>query len=746
MYFGDGRPIDRQALERMGEAMVHRGPDSDGLHAETGTPSLGLVSRRLAVIDVEGGDQPMTIADGAFTIVYNGELFNAAELRLELEAAGHRFRTRCDTEVVVRGYAQWGRAVLDRMLGMWAFCVWDRDARTLFLARDRLGVKPLVYAQVGGGVVFASEIKALVASGLVERRLDPEPLPHYLSAFAVPEPYTLVKGVRRLPSAHALEVRLDGIREFPYWDCAVPEEQDRGAERYRDEIAELLEDAVRRQLVSDVPAGVLLSGGIDSQLLATFAARDEPRLRTFTLGFDDPTADERAAAREAAKRLGTEHHETVMRTDDAPSVLPALLEAYDEPGQSLIQTHLISGFAREHVTVALSGLGGDELFSSYPTHVAVNVLSRIDSAPPFARELVRAAATALPARRVRRLVELGAMDPDARVSQELLHQTSAPLRAALLMPEVRAEVDLDGPVRHLESHFARAQGHHPLNRLLYVYLKTYVPDELLRATDAMSMLHSLEVRVPFLDHRLVERAMAMPAHHKMRFTQGKQLLREVARDTLDAPPSRRKRGFSPPLGAWLAGPLGEEIRDALARPVVQRRGIFAPAEVERVVQRCLDGEPRLTPAVMMLYSFEAWAQRWLDAPGPSQVAAPQPPIELAARAPEVSVIIVNWNTRDLTAACLRSVARHLSSIPHEVIVVDNASGDGSAEMLATGFPGVRLIANPENVGFGRANNQAMAIARGESLLLLNSDTELVDDSVARLATRMRSDPEIGVAH
>src|SRR3954452_18197905 len=737
MYFSDGRPIDRAALERMGEAIVHRGPDAEGLHVETGDPSVGLVSRRLAVIDVEGGDQPITVADGAFSIVYNGELFNARELRGELEAAGHRFRTRCDTEIVVRGYAQWGRGVLDRMLGMWAFCVWDRDARTLFLARDRLGIKPLVYAEVAGGVVFASEMKALVASGLIERRLDPGPLPHYLSAFAVPEPYTLVKGVRRLRAAHALEVRPEGIREYPYWDCAVPEESDRGAGYYREEVAELLEDAVRRRLVSDVPVGVLLSEGIDSRLIATFAARAKPGLRTFTLGFDDPAADERAGARRIANRLATEHREAVLNADDAVEALPALLEAYDEPGQSLIQTHLISRFAREHVTVALSGLGGDELFSSYPTHVAVNVLSRIDTAPRFAHELIRSAAQALPVRRLRRVVELGAMDPDARASRELLHQTSAGLRSALLSPEVRAEVDLDGPVRHLESHFARARAHHPLNRLLYVYLKTYVPDELLRATDAMSMLHGLEVRVPFLDHRLVERAMAMPARHKMRLTQGKRLLRGVARDTLDQSPSRGKRGFSPPVATWLAGPLGEEVRDALAMPVVRRRGIFDAAEVQSVVQRCLDGEPRLSPAVMMLYSFETWAQRWLDAPTADHAPGPPPSIELAARQPELSVIIVNWNTRGLTAACLRSIAQHLASIPHEVIVVDNASGDGSVEMIATEFPGVRLIANRDNVGFGRANNQAMAAARGEWLLLLNSDTELVDDSVARLSRRIR---------
>ena len=375
----------------------------------------------------------------------------------------------------------------------------------------------------------------------------------------------------------------------------------------------------------------------------------------------------------------------------------------------------------------------------------MNVLSRLDSAPRFARELVRDAARVLPSRRLRRLVQLGAMDPDARVSRELLHQTSAGLRESLLLPEVRAEVDLDGPARHLASHFERCRSHHPLNRLLYVYLKTYVPDELLRATDAMSMLHSLEVRVPFLDHRLVERAMAMPPHHKMRLTQGKRVLRDVARHTLDERPSRRKRGFSPPVATWLKGPLGEEVRDTLARSVVRRRGIFDPVAVEGVVRRCLDGEQRLVPAVMMLYSFETWAQRWLDSPRPAEAGAAAP-VALTASEPDVSVIVVSWNTRELTAACLRSVERHLSSVPHEVIVVDNASGDGTAEMIAADFPAVRLIANPDNVGFGRANNQAMAAARGKWLLLLNSDTELVDDSVARLIRRVRDEPGIGVAH
>jgi asparagine synthase (glutamine-hydrolysing) len=730
----------------MGDAIAHRGPDGEGFHIDAGPPAVGLVNRRLAVIDVAGGDQPITVCDGAFTIVYNGELFNTAEVRRELEAAGHGFRTDCDTEVVVRGYAEWGREVLDRLIGMWAFAIWDRPARTLFLARDRLGVKPLVYARLPNGVAFASEIKALVAGGVTERRLNPEALPHYLSAFAVPEPYSLVAGVTRLRAGHALLASPGGVEEYSYWDCAVPEEEDRGADGYREEIGDLVEDAVRRQLVSDVPLGVLLSGGIDSRLVATFAARAHPGLNTFTLGFDDPAADERSTSRAVARGLGAVHHESVLHVDDGAVALPALLEAYDEPGQSLTQTHFISRFAREHVTVALSGLGGDELFAAYPTHVAVNVLARLDQLPLFARRMVHEAALMVPSRRMRRLSELAGLEADSRVTQELLHQTSAGLRRALLAPAVREEVDLEGPVRHLEEHYSRARAHHPLNRLLYVYLKTYLTDELLRATDAMSMLHSLELRVPLLDHRLVERAMRMPAERKMRLTRGKLVLREIARDTLDESASGPKRGFSPPVARWLKGPLGDQVCDVLAPAAVRRRGIFDPVMVQSVLSGCLAGDDRLIPPVMMLYSFEEWARRWLDAEAPEP--APGPPVEIRApAAPELSVVIVNWNTRELVCACIASVQRHLGAIPHEIILVDNASSDGSADAVAERFPDVRLLRNSDNVGFGRANNQAMRVARGDWFLLLNSDTELTDDSVARLFERIRdeAEPNLGVA-
>ncbi len=743
----DGRPVDRAALQRMGDSIAHRGPDGEGFYVEQKTPSVGLASRRLAVIDVAGGAQPMTIEAGAFTIVYNGEIFNAAELRRELESAGHRFRTRCDTEVVVRGYASWGPEVLQRLNGMWALAIWDRPARRLFVARDRLGVKPLVYARIADGLVFASEIKALLASGFVERTLDPTALPHFLSAFAVPEPCSLFAGVERLRAGHYLLADADGVRDHEYWDCAVEEEDDRGFDAYADEVECLLEDAVGRRLVSDVPIGVLLSGGVDSRTVAALAARQVgSHLRTFTLGFDAPGADERQAARAAAERLGAQHREDVLDARAAAAELPDLIAAYDEPGQSLVQNHVISRFARREVTVGISGVGGDELFASYPTHVVVNMLGRFDALPAPLRAGVAAAARLAPERRLRRFAQLAAMAPDDRVARELLHQTPAGLRAGLLADDVRADVDLDGPVRHLEEHYARSRAGDPLNALLYVYVKTYLVDELLRAIDAMSMWNSLEVRTPFLDYRLVELAMRMPARHKMRMREGKLVLRAVATRTLGEQVDRRKRGFAPPVGEWIREELGERVRDALSTSVVRARGVFDPWAAQRVLAGALAGDAAMVQPTMMLYAFETWAQRCLDGPSSPRPASGLPIDIRPGRAPELSVIIVNWNTRAILRDCLASIPEHLRSLHHEVIVVDNGSADGSPDMVAAEFPTTRLVRNPDNRGFGTANNQGMRLARGDWLLLVNSDTQLADGSVAELCRRVRTEPGIALAH
>lgn len=740
----DGWPIGRESLVRMARAIAHRGPDGEGVYVEDGRPSIGMAARRLAVIDVENGSQPMSTEDGRYTIVYNGEIFNAAEVRHQLEAHGHRFRSRCDTEVILRGYAQWGSEVLNRLNGMWAFAVWDSQSRSLFVSRDRLGIKPLVYAETPQGFVFGSEVKALLASGLVSRDLDLEVLPHYLSSFVVPEPYSFFRGVRRLPAGCFVVADAGGMRKERYWDCGFQEEDDRGSEHYQQTVRDLLEDSVRGQLISDVPLGVFLSSGLDSRLVAAAASRGlkEP-LRTFTLGFEGSSADERSGARRIAKAIGAHHSEDLVTAREAAAQLPDLLAAHDEPSQSLIQGYFVSRLAKRDVTVALSGLGGDELFSSYPTHRVVDLLARLDRLPASLRGVALGLGRAL-GQRGKRLAALAEMRPDDRVARWLLHQTDAATREALISADVRAAVDLEAPARHFEEHYARTRARHPLNRLLYVYLKTYLPDELLRTLDSMSMAHSLEARVPLLDHRLVECAMRMPAKYKMSPTRGKVLLRRVAAGIL--PPGMgayRKRGFSLPIGTWLRRELREMLRDTLCRPAVERRGVFDARMVGRLLESCLNGDGRSTQTVMMLFAFELWARRMLEAPAIiSEAVAP----ELREAPPDLSVIVVNWNTRDILRNCLASVDAHLSAVSHETIVVDNASSDGSTEMVVERFPHVQLIRSVENVGFARANNQAMRVARGRWLLLLNSDTLLIDDSVAGLFARVRNEPGVGIAH
>jgi asparagine synthase (glutamine-hydrolysing) len=744
VLFTDGRPVDREVIERMSLALRHRGPDGEGRYRDEGTPSVGLASRRLAVIDVALGAQPMSTDDGHFTIVYNGEVFNADELREELIAHGHRFRTRCDTEVILRGWAQWGAQVQERLNGMWAFAIWDSSARRLFLSRDRLGVKPLVYARVADGVLFGSEIKALLASGLIGRSLDLSVIPYYLSSFTAPEPHTFFGGIERLRAGHYLEIDRNGVSDRQYWDCAFEEQPDLGFAECRHQVASLVDDSVRRRLVSDVPLGVFLSGGVDSGLVAGLAARAlQAPLRAFTIGFEGADSEVLEAA-ETARLLGARHTTALVGAGEAARALPELLAAHDEPTQSLLQGHFISRLARQDVTVALTGVGGDELFSSYPTHRVVDLLARLDRVPGWLRGPLVEILHVLSPRRGARLKALLAMPPDSRVTDHLLHQNTGELRRSLVHPALRGELDLDAPSRHLEWHYARARARHPLNRLLYVYVKTYLVDELLRTLDSMSMLHSLETRVPLLDYRLVEAAARMPASHKMSLRQGKVLLRSVADDVNPRNPATTvKRGFVLPLNVWLRGDLEEALRDQLSSAVVRRRGLFDPMAVSSLLQGYLDGDARQAQAVMMLFSFELWAQRVLDAAAPTAWSAP---LTVSTDVPALSVIVVNWNTRDILRDCLASVRRHLAGIRAEVIVVDNASADGSAEMVAQEFPEVRLLRNAENLGFARANNQAMRVARGRWFLLLNSDAQLVDESVASLFRRVEGETGLGVAH
>jgi asparagine synthase (glutamine-hydrolysing) len=736
--------IPKRPVEAMLAALLHRGPDGVG---QLDAPGVSIGNTRLAIIDLAGGDQPMSTADGRFSVVFNGEIFNASTLRSELIGRGRRFRTTCDTEVVLEAYAMWGEAAFDRLNGMWAVAIWDAVDRSLLLCRDRLGVKPLVWAQSGGRLAFSSEIRSLLASGLIERELDFEALPFYLASFAAPDPLTFLKGVHRLEAGCLLRADRHGVRQRRYWDCAdVAEEFGRSEEEWLDEIDGLLVDSVQLQLTSDVPVGVLLSSGIDSAVVAAIASRAAP-LSTFTLGFGG-TADERQAAAEIALELRSKHFDAKVTPSVAAAALPDLLVAHGEPAQSLIQNNFVAELAAQRVKVALSGVGGDELFAAYPTHQLAWALSVFDQLPGPIRQGLRLTAQAAPFARAKRLEALTQMSPSDRVAKRLLHEVPPEHASSLIASDLRAELDFGAPATRFAELWSRPGSLSDLNRLLYVYIKSYLSDELLRTLDTMSMRHSLEARVPLLDHRLVERALAAPPDMKLRWTgERKVLLRRVAlRHLPDGLVTRRKRGFSLPLNHWLRTDLREVARDAVSSAVTRKRGVFNPERLEREFESFLRGDARSTQVIAMAMSFELWAARVLDERPAPVASGPPVVVRRSSDRPRVSVVIVSWNTRAEVRLCLESLRQHLHA-PHEVIVVDNDSHDGTADMVESCFPDVVLIRNQVNVGFGTACNQGMRTATAPRFLLLNSDAYLIDDSVDRLLKRLERDGEgIGIAH
>ncbi|HSW31555.1 MAG TPA: asparagine synthase (glutamine-hydrolyzing) [Longimicrobiales bacterium] len=749
------RPIERAVVGRMARVIAHRGPDGEGFHFDdAAAPRAALAARRLAVIDLEAGSQPLSNEDGTVWVAYNGEIYNYRELQAQLESLGHRFRTRCDTEVVVHAYEEWGDDCVERFNGMFAFAVWDQRRKRLLLARDRLGKKPLAWVQRGERLWFASEIKSLLEDPDIPRELSPDAFLGYLTFFAVPEPQGLLAAVQKVPPAHVLAFENGTAALSRYWDpgCGPPEE--RSEEAWLDATEELLEDAVRIRLVSDVPLGAFLSGGIDSGLLVAMMARSAADITTFNIEFA-PGYSEAAGARAVAERYGTRHHEHVVDAGTAWRDLRDMVWHHDEPSQSLIQGWYVSRSAREHVTVALSGIGGDELFSGYPSHQAVARFAALAWVPRPAWQAARLLAGGMEAmgvggaraRRLARGAESALMDPVERFATRFLQATDAEERGRMLSSRTLAAADPDGPSAYLRRHFAACRSPEFLNRVLYVDQKTYLPNELLRATDSMSMAHSLEVRTPFLDYRLVELAARMPASLKLRGGMTKHVLRRLAERHLpEGAAHQPKRGFSIPLRHWITPATEAFVRDVLAPDRVRRAGFFEPAAVETLLAEHFGGKADHARWILALLTFELWRELFLAPPAEgAALEAPAAAGTVSTAAPRLSIIIVNWNTRDITRDCLASVRKWMRAVPHEVILVDNASSDGSADMVRAEFPEVRLIANAENVGFGRANNQGMRVARGDLFFLLNSDTLLVDDSVGRLADLVASEPDVGIA-
>jgi asparagine synthase (glutamine-hydrolysing) len=615
-----GQPVDRGVLERMTRALRHRGPDDEGffLRAYEDGTGIGLGFRRLSIIDLESGNQPIGNEDGSVQLAFNGEIYNFRDLRRELEGRGHRFSSNGDAEVLVHLYEDEGPRCVERLNGMFAFALWDDRERRLVLARDRFGKKPLYYADLGPTLLFGSELKALLEHPLCPRELDHESLSSYLALEYVPTPRSIFTGIKKLPAGHLLVWRDRGSSLERYWDLSFASDGESLADdAYVEEFQLRFREAVRRRLVSDVSLGAFLSGGIDSSSVVAMMV-DEiggEAVKTFSIGFDEPSFDESSQARRVAAHFGTEHHEEVFTASALLDVLPAVVDVLDEPfaDPSVLPTYLLSRFTREAVTVALGGDGGDELLAGYPTFPA----DRVARYYPFPRALHRGIVVPLADKlpvsqgdfsfdfKVKRFLR-GAATPAATRHPVWLGAFSAEEQTVVL---ARAPAD---PYAEQRTAFSDAPTEDWLERLIYLYAKTYLQDDILVKVDRASMACSLEVRAPFLDVELVEFLGRVPSRLKLHRFETKYLLKRAMAETLPAGiASRKKKGFGIPVSDWLRTDLRETLEDELAPEALRRQGIFETREVRRLVSEHLAGRRDHRKPLWTLLMFQLWYRRWL---------------------------------------------------------------------------------------------------------------------------------------
>tara|TARA_B100001123_G_scaffold305220_1_gene340968 strand:- start:171 stop:2099 length:1929 start_codon:yes stop_codon:yes gene_type:complete len=613
-----GATTDPRVVERMTETLRHRGPDDGGTWTDGG---VGLGSRRLAVIDLSPrARQPIANEDGQVRVVFNGELYNFLELRTELESKGHRFRSGTDTEVIVHLYEEEGVACVRRLDGMFAFALWDARARQLLLARDRLGQKPLCYYEAGPLLVFGSEPKAVLADPRVPAEPDLEALDHFLTYGYVPAPWSAFRHLRKLPPAHYLVARDGRTAIHRYWSLPYLPKYTGAREELVEELDALLDRAVRRRLVSDVPLGAMLSGGLDSSAVVALMRRSVTGpLRTFSIGFEAPEYDERSSARAVARRFDTEHHELVVRPD-AAALLSRLAYHYNEPfaDSSALPTWCLSELTRRSVTVALSGDGGDESFLGYDRYAGAQLAAHLDRVPAFGRRALAALARQLPAGGAKSMWSQlrrfggGLAEPPPRRYGRWLAMTLDHQKRALCTPEFRALSGAPDSLGLLEAHWrgAEAAG---VERLVATDIQMYLPDDLLVKMDIASMAHSLEVRSPFLDHHVVEFAARVPASFKLQRGRTKPLLADVVAPSL--PPSvlrRRKMGFGVPIEHWLRGDLRELAHDLLLSSRALGRGYFVRGTLERYLSEHERGEAQHHMRVWGLMMLEQWHRTFID--------------------------------------------------------------------------------------------------------------------------------------
>jgi asparagine synthase (glutamine-hydrolysing) len=624
------------------KAIEHRGRDDEGVWTSSAINDEGqrvaFGHRRLSIIDTSSaGHQPMVSHDGRYVVILNGEIYNYRELRAQLTT--HTFRTQTDTEVLLAAWAEWGEDCLSRLNGMFAFALWDERERTLFLVRDRVGIKPLYYATEGRQdacaprhFVFASEVKSILASGLVKAELDRERLHQFLTFLWVPDPNTLFQGIRTVPPGHIVTLRDNELTVREWWDISFDSiEEGKSDGWWQEQVLETLDRVVKLEMVADVPLGSFLSGGIDSSSIVAMMKHhsDGRRIGTYTIGIEasdlryDIIPDDVQWARRVNQQLDTDYHEIMLQPDVA-ELLPKLVYHMDEPAIDMaIPSYLVSRAARETLTVMLSGMGGDEVFAGYPRQLAMKIAGAFDPVPQLLRRpLMRTLANVLPGgmpgkltaplRNAKKFARSAALDfEDRYLGYETYFTDEAKTR--LYTDEMRAATrNLDAYSAH-RRYFARVKNAAPLNQLLYVDLKTFLPCLNLMTTDKTSMAANLEVRVPFLNQEMLELTARMPTRLKLRGLKRKYILKRAAEKLLPREVVwRKKAGFGAPIRSWLRGPLQPMVNDLLSAETIKQRGLFRPEEVRRVIEANLSGREDYNLQVFQLLTLELWQRAFID--------------------------------------------------------------------------------------------------------------------------------------
>jgi asparagine synthase (glutamine-hydrolysing) len=626
------------------KAVEHRGRDDEGVWTSSAINTegqrVGFGHRRLSIIDTSAaGHQPMLSRDGRLVVILNGEIYNYRDLREQLTSKGHSFHTQTDTEVLLAAWAEWGENCLTRLNGMFAFALWDDKERALFLVRDRVGIKPLYYAAEGrqdarapSAFVFASEVKSILASGLVKAELDRESLHQFLTFLWAPDPNTLFRGVKTVPPGHFVKLRDNELTVREWWDISFDTiEEGRSEAWWREQVLETLDRVVKLEMVADVPLGSFLSGGIDSSSIVALMKNHSNgrRIGTYTIGIEaedlryDIIPDDVEWARRVNQQLDTDYHEIMLQPKVA-ELLPKLVYHMDEPAIDMaIPSYLVSRAARETLTVMLSGMGGDEVFAGYPRQLAMKIAGAFDPVPQLLRRpVMRTLANVLPGgmpgkltgalRNAKKFARSAALDFEDRYLGYGTYFTDE-AKTRLYTDDMRGVTGgLDAYSAH-RRYFARAKNAAPLNQLLYVDLKTFLPCLNLMTTDKTSMAANLEVRVPFLNQQMLELTARMPPELKLRGLKRKYILKRAAEKLLPREAVwRKKAGFGAPIRSWLRGPLRPMVDELLSEETVKRRGLFRPEEVRRIINANLSGREDYNLQVFQLLTFELWQQAFID--------------------------------------------------------------------------------------------------------------------------------------